>query len=425
MKYKLLLIFGLFLILFPPQLKIYGIVFKILYISVVTTSFFGAIYYFKKKQKNISGQIFTNLIIILLYNIAFNVIFAIGDYSLLGQIFLGFISFFAAYFYVDKYYKVYGENFFNKITRDLFICGILHSIIVIIVVFIPAFKEQLYSIIYTTELQTRYLGEDIGFSRVSGLMPTGFSALSTIHGVLSLFGFFYLISCKNKKNYRDIILVAIGQTSIIISIVFIGRTGLLLTVLFGICITLYIIFSKNIKKIIKINIKRYTEFFTIIAIILLAIFDIKESGNYQFEFETLINLMRDGTLDKSSELILDTQYFLPDSLLQIIFGNGNYGRQEFLPITESDVGYVIFIHGGGILGLLISYSFILVTFIKSWRMRNKDTAIYLAGTTLCLVIILINFKDFYYFGYSDIFLILFIVICCMSKISELNKKGAK
>lgn len=418
MKNKLLFA-ALFFFIFPPHVIVFGMTIKVVYFSIFIPSILGGVSYLKSKEKKSEIEMTLFLMILsLIYFSLLSIAHGAIDFQISLEIINGLIIFFASLFYVGRYKKIYGDEFPNNICHDLHMAGFVQAIIVILTFLSPAFRESLYSFIGTTETANRYLFMDVEVRRFQGIVPSGFSFLSTTHALLMVCGFWELCE-KKDRNLLYLIKFAIMQLTIFLSILLIGRTGIIVILIYTVLVA-YILYKQSRPgqdKILHIKYKSIfiiSILFALVFLALVLIVDIEYFiPNIEFAFELILNLYNHGALDRTTSGVLESHYFLPDNTFELLFGTGNFGRNGVLEYVDSDVGYIIFITGSGILGLFIAYSFYYVGLYHS-ALNNKyipRMSYYLIG--LIAVIAIGNAKDYYFIshiGYSQLYFLFFSVL---------------
>lgn len=113
------------------------------------------------------------------------------------------------------------------------------------------------------------------------------------------------------------------------------------------------------------------------------------------------------------DALLEKHYFFPSSLSGLLFGSSNFGRSGFLPYIPSDVGYVLFIHGAGICGFILSYSFYLLIIVYAYKLKDKNPMLLFLIIYFVFVIFIANLKDFYFISFSGYSQIIFLLICAL------------
>jgi hypothetical protein len=409
----------LFLLVFAPVFKIGDIKLNSSYLFILVPGIIGFFHFYFKKEKNI---LINNLLKILIISGLFlfmrQSVALFIDISIIRDLFIGFILFFSSYFYVKLNVRIHQNNFYKNIINDLYLVGLLHAFIVVFIFLFPSIKSTIYDFIWVTPKAAKYLfGESSGY-RFQGIVQSGFSYLSTTHALFFILG---IMKFKLKTNPS---ILKIGnhllcQMIILLSIVLIGRTGLFLLIIFYFCYIVYGIyrflsqlsFSKIFFKILTLFI------FFLFAIIVNIDFSAYEK-QLKFAFEIFFNYLESGRFSsKSTDILIQNEYFLPSNLLEIIVGTGKYS-------VASDVGWVRFIFGSGIIGIFIAYSIYYSSGFYAFKYYRIMPLF--ANFILFYIILLIplNFKDVYYFsmGSTQIyFLILFTFIFYVDKKIQIHR----
>lgn len=194
----------------------------------------------------------------------------------------------------------------------------------------------------------------------------------------------------------------------ILGCLFIGRTGIVLSLLFLVLISLrgsknFVIFS-----LVVISMSPLFYFLD-------GIEDIKVQMERVDEVLAVFTSGDSHTLD-----VLSRMYHLPPGL-EIIWGGNGMGRTDYF-YTSSDVGYVRIIYAAGILGLLIYIAHLvymsLVVFSMKANHLNQETK-------YCLVIIILlffcySFKELFFYSRNiwQITCLLFGLFICNAKLSN-------
>lgn len=408
---------GLFFLIFSPHILVFGVTVKTVYVFIVVPGIMGMYVYFKNPSRNIIEKSMLSFMLLgLIYFVLISGINFFNDTSVIKQILMGLIIFFACFYFVHHYYKMYGDRFVTRLFMDLNKVGIIHSIIILATFWSTGFRDFLYSFIGLTELATHYAFGYGADERYSGLAHSGFAFLSTTHALLLIAGIwgFYM----SNKNYRwsEIILLALGQITIFISIMLIGRTGFVVIIVFLSALIILRVF--HFMKDPRLSEKTIRLFFVFCVLLLTTLFTVdfsKYTRNINYAFETVIKYAESGELDASTTDVLENQFIFPDTTFDMLFGTGNFGRSDKLPFIYSDVGYVLFIFGGGIFGMLIGYSFYFMGFYYSYKYRRLTPYLSAFIAVYFFVLIIVNLKDYYHVSYSGYCQIYFIAICALGK----------
>jgi hypothetical protein len=409
--------FGLFFLMFPPHLIIHGYTIKTVYFFVVIPGIIGGYKFLVKRKKSaVEKDTLLLMFIAFVYFCILSGLVLFKDTSVISQILLGVVILFACSFYVNNYNKIYGDQFIPQLFKDLNKACIINSLFVIATFLSPHFKEFLYSFIGISETSRRYLFGDVLVARYQGIVPSGFSFLSTTHALLLIIGIWGFFMDKKKYRITEIILFSIGQIIIFASILLIGRTGLILILFFLLGLIFYRI--NYIIQNYRASKKSFKLIFAFVVIALLGLMTVnfsKYKKNLNFAFELVITLTQKRSLDRSTAHILNHMLFFPHKPVELFFGTGNFGRNNSMPYINSDVGYVIFINGAGIIGMLVAYSFFLPGFYYSFKYWRLNPFLSWFITVYLFALMILNLKDYYYVsqvGYSQIY---FIMICILGK----------
>jgi hypothetical protein len=391
----------LFFTIFSPHISVFNFTIKTVYLFVLIPSILGFIKFLQNKRTTKFIKLtFFLLLFSLFYNIILYFSHGLVDISWIIQILFGFIELFAAFFIGDLYIKIYKSEALNKLLVHLFYVGIIHSILMLIIFISPAFRNLFYSFIVLSELAYTSTFRLDNQTRFSGLLNSGFGSLSVLNAITFLLGLYsYIVS--NKINLNKFIS---GSLLLFISSILSGRLGIIVMLI--VLLFFYVLPTLNIS-IFKRKVKLFLFLIPTILFFLILL------NNYfpeksQFAFEAYFKYLESGTFDNSSELILSERLDPNFSYLQLLFGTGNY------KIDYADSGYIIMMNGGGIVGSIISYSFLLSIFsLKYFKLRSQEKYKYILFS-LIFIIFFINYKNLYFFGYNDIFQIYFLVTCTSS-----------
>lgn len=388
---KKILVVGFLFLLFPPHLIIFGYYIKTVYISVLIPGIIGLIIFLntKKINKIIIYTLYVLIIqfIIFYFNYEFNIY---KDSSILIRQCQGLICFFAAYFYIYIISK--NNSYINKeklVLDSIIYAAFINSIILLLTKFFPLFKEILYQYIGITNLAYQYMFSFKEIARYQGIVHSGFSFLSTVYGIIISINLMLLYKYK-ERNYIILLLINL------IALMDIGRSGYI-----PIIITSFYLLIDLILKGSKIN------FGLLIKIFIMLIFFIIYIYTFSKDIYWIIEPFNIFRYDQSTiGNILAHKISYPDNIL---FGNGNFGINPNFPNLFTDSGYETFLNAAGILGYLTAYLLIIPVYLL-WL--DKYISSNLKSLTLIIILsfFILNFKDYYYYGYGDIFQILFLLI---------------
>jgi len=246
----------------------------------------------------------------------------------------------------------------------------VHAVIMILMYLYPDFGKFVYNLTLSMEPQAKIF---IGW-RVTGLTEgLGTTSVTQSIGILLAP---ILLSTKSHLIQR-IIVYPYAVIIIFLSIMISGRTGLFLSIPYFIVGIGLIFFIQ--KRHYFSTISHFLIGLVFILIIgQLFIFNILPKDaiwrwkhiTLPHAFEGFYSLKETGNFRiKSFEDVIEDQFFLPSDVVVFIFGTGESGREDssYLP---SDVGYVRFIFGIGLVGSILAYSFYLVVLIYALRILS-------------------------------------------------------
>ena len=404
---KLFIFVLLFFLIFSPHINFFGQNIKTAYIFVLIPGVLGFIMFAKSKIKLGNLKITYYLMIFsLIYQIFMFTIHTFIDPSFVSRMIYGFIEFFAAIYFGKEYNRLYGTTAIRKILVHLFIVGIIHSLLMIFLFISPGFRENFYEVVNLSELAFTSTFREDGFARFSGLFNVGFGALSIVNAVLYLCGLLVFLLFRGLR--RDVFVF--GSILILISSFLSGRVGVVITILTSVLLMILPIRSNGVT-FLKI---RLLIFMSPLLYFLIVITESYFPNVSNFVFETYYNYVNFGVLDKSTQLLLEEELSYEPNLFNLFFGTGNYSSGNF------DGGYKVMLYGGGYIGIFVSFLFLAgLFFVRQQKSVHLDLII----SMFIIVILIINFKNLYYFGYNDVFQILFLIICTSALSSVHGRKG--
>lgn len=278
------------------------------------------------------------------------------------------IKFLSIYINLLFFYQFVCKRCYMKLFKILGFALLTNSLIIILCVHLDGFQDFIGNFITYTAKQYRYHSFETSFvTRYSGLSPSGFSYLSTYTALLTII-FLHYSKCNSIKKIF-ILLISLY------SIIFIGRTGLIL-------LLTYLLITRFKMSIIFLS-------FGILTLSDLSV--LSKHFIHAFEF------FHYGTKIYSIDILLTNELFLPELKL---FGHGTITRYEGGP--NSDIGFIKYLH-------FMGPYLLFITFLLFYLFINqKCTSFSFIHHFIYICIILINFKDFYFLstGYSQAFIFL-------------------
>ncbi len=211
--------------------------------------------------------------------------------------------------------------------------------------------------------------------RATGFQLFGGDSLSmnqALGAVIALFAYYRSIGIK-RVFFLIIAIIIIGSS------LFAGRTGLLLFCLafFSYEIYLFIVRREHIRALIILAIFASSSFL-LLPFLIESSLDV--SRGYQNPITRALQPFRlyyyNNTIETTSTNRLSEMFFIPDNSTRLIFGNSQYGREGSEKV-KTDVGYIRFIFGMGILGLAFSMIPFLMLLLNSLKKIDIELIILL------------------------------------------------
>jgi len=262
----------------------------------------------------------------------------------------------------------------------------------------PTFTNLLYNIVYLTEKQAGGISDTRLVPRYSGFAVSGFSYLSFKYMFLYIISIMYL--SKEKLSTKHSVFIIITSLIIILSLFFVARTGLIFVIIFF----FYFLFKNYIS---KFKIKEIL-YFIVLSLLFYKLISYYISDQFGFalerSFDYIFNYLDNSDIDNGTISDLSKELIFPTYFYQWLLGTGDFGRdREFI----TDIGWLTFLNGSGLIGIFFYYLPYLHIIIKSWYTSYK-------GITIVLIItsFIANAKDLVYLehGYIQAFCILTLLL---------------
>ncbi len=418
--YKILLFILTFIIVIPMQINIFNFNIKLTLMFILSLSIFSIILILMKKKINkIVVLIFS---ILVLYTLIFSIISINGfflDTYILKRLFFACLMFLSIYMLVYLYKVIYKKDFYDEVIRTIIIIGFIHSIVIILTIISIDFRDYLYIYINISELAQKQFEHNI---RSNGLFFSGFAILSFFQAIIFIIA---LVQFSNIKNFKSKYILSIIVLPILfLGIVLTGRTGLII-LLFGIVFLL--IYNCMFTRIVNVlSTIKIVFFISILFLFLILLLDLEKfKHNIDWAFELFINFFNNKNISSAStEHLFNEMFFLPQNELDILFGIGNFGRNEMLPYINSDSGYILFIHGYGIIGTIFSFFFFLIIFFIVYKSLCPSKLKFFSYFIIISMFIG-NIKDFYFLSYNGYTQIFFLIIISAVIYHSKNKEVIK
>lgn len=297
------------------------------------------------------------------------------------------------------FYYAAGFSIISKILRresEIYLIRILayaiitNSLIILLLIIFKDLNPPFHQFIHITPKNYKYVYEVPLNIRHSGLGVSGFSYLSFKTVCLYFIILFYSYQKRDIKNY----FIHITSVVVILSLIFVARTGLFLGI-FGYAIYLFL---SNKKIFITLTIVLFIVFSSAVN------FYLDDNGGslipaIERSFDLFFSEKNNGAIE---ELSYEANSY---KINNFFLGEGDYGRDRGL---ISDIGFISFLNGGGILGLFILIMHWFLILIKTFPYTNnwvKRGLFYVA-----ILLLIFNSKElvFYGHGYMQAMIILMI-----------------
>lgn len=370
----------LFLLIFLPIIKIGGYELYILkFIPII-----GILAFIKTNTSFLLRYMRWTLFLVFL--LIFHIIFLdSSDFFIIKKIVIGISFACISYYIVYDLYK--GKN----LLIDLSIVTSVNSLITILSIISPFFSNITESLFAIQEFNN----ENIAILyRFFGLSSYGGAVLSTVYAMGVVFALLYFQKPKKERHNITDIFIAFSVALNLAGIVFSGRTGFIILLIFFIFLSI----SKNLFSKFRNAILLLFVFFGLLNLAG------KISNNSDSSFylalnrtlEGLRNYNETGNFRTSSSDALIDMFFLPDNEKILLIGNAKFSR-EIVKI-KSDIFYVRIIYYAGIFFLpLFIYTFYDLFMKKQIKYDGIEISKFIFTS-----FILINFKEFFYLGISGL-----------------------
>lgn len=314
--------------------------------------------------------------VLIFYLAILELLFQIGDYtgfSLFLRSLSTIISAYVCALFLQNFYK---ENAFKQFGKIIFISSILQAVVIWLSFISASFRDYM-SVIFYRDFNSESL--HLIMLRVPGFVPTGGDGLSMNHGLLCVVGFIAMISqCKNNRVVLFFFLISVVSA---IACLFTGRTGLYMSLFF--IFFIISIYNKGNFSIIYL----YRFFFILVSILSIFVIFANTLGSYGNElyalygyehpvvrflrgFMSLSNGETDSYNDSTVTALFGDHLTFPKSGFRLFFGNNSFvGNSK--DIIPSDIGYIKYIYGMGLFGIIYCLGFFVFCFIIIRKLLNK------------------------------------------------------
>ena len=311
------------------------------------------------------------------------------------------LFYFILYSLVSSFLIAHRIKDLKKITWLLLIAISLQALILIYVFFNPSIKLLLSDyIVYGSNFTAEYLYRSFGVTSSSG------AALSLTQGLGCGIGFYLLNLYKKRFNWIAFILTFLC----FFSTIFVGRTGLVLSL---ILILVYTITSLNIKSFLRYSL-------VLIIVSSLGIVNTLKtnlesiqgfSTEYFFDWLSQVIELRDNKTINA----LARDQLIPELTLQTVFiGTGTISI-DGANTSGHDSGFVQTYYSLGLLATVLFYLSFSAFIVQNFKILNNRKLLFF----ICFTILAMEFKEPMLFKYSEGFI--FLTVLFSMKYEKLNK----
>lgn len=369
-------VFLIFLCLFQPYIKGFSVFYVIILLP--------ALFLFSDKLLKLKVDEFfliSAMFLLLFFYAAIGFLkFGIFNQRLFFVFSLNVLMFFVAKIIVEYMFRTESEAYLNKVVSN----AILINSITILILNLGFIKNDFfYSFITTNPLVFEY-----PIPRYPGFTYDAFSYVST----LTAFGFIFVF--RNYFHFQCMSSAKMILFSFVIlsSIVFSGRTGIILSLFYVV-----IFFAISVNKL------KYLKFLLIISFLLFFSFSISwQSYEWikDWAFGFIEHIFSGESIKSSDSSVTGVLHsiFLPDD---IFFG-------DFIPFSNvrSDLGFIRVFVSGGIFGLVVTFSLLFLPYLFV-AFKYRSVVLFI----LTISIVFLNFKDVYLVSPYGHFMLLNIYFC--------------
>lgn len=409
----------LFAFIYSPFMMLGGVQLKLPIILHFAFFLFGTPAALRMYRRYPVYRIAINILLVNAYlNVLLFLLHGAGDYDGLRLSFGAVVTMVGAAFFADRYRRVYVDQFASRLIYHIFLVGVLHAVIIVAIIVVGPFGDIMKSTFFYTEKTLELWG-----IRSPGLSVSGFGVLSLSQAMAGVLGVVLLFAQKPETATTSKGWILLGLVLIFLSIMVSGRTGL---IALGFAFGLLLLFNAKAiysnKKTLAILVFVLCGIIALLTVVLVFAEDSEYSNIIRWAFELYFNYEDQGELGTgSTNIVLETMFFLPDGVFSQLLGTGNFGRLD--PPLHTDVGYVLIVFGAGALGLVSLMSIFIYFVVKSFAAMRALPLVANAVLLLTLMIVLANFKDPFFFHIYGTSQILFILYALMPLALHEGKKA--
>jgi hypothetical protein len=400
-----------FLFLFAPFLRIGGAVLHLPYLVALLLASWPVLLLLRGKGVSRGYGMFIGVFLLgYVWILMISIVRGVVDWSLQLVYLNGLLSILAAYGLAHIIHRLANGSTvaWSNLIDAVFVAGVAHACIMALAVISPSFSNALYSVVVLGEKGQLFLDQAV---RAPGLTTGGGDALSVIQAIALVFGV-HRYWQRSGRTARDAVLHFVAFAVLFLSILLSGRTGLVVLGLGLLLLGLH----EALRWVRRYRVRRSALVAGLAGSVLIALAAPSVWGLLQRSaappvlgraLEPMNMLWQTGRLaTASTDRILATMYFMPDSEMDAVVGTGNFGRDSRLPHIPSDVGYVRTIFGAGIIGTALMYLVLFFPFTATRRRAQVDSKAALLVGFLVVAILVVNLKVFHFAGLRESFKVL-------------------
>jgi hypothetical protein len=325
---------------------------------------------------------------------------AAQDLSMPINCLYGIVIFAGAMTLARSYARLYGPGFVDAALLSLFLVGLLQSLVQIGVLVSEPLSQSVYGLVALSEDSRTHIEQ--GY-RSPGLFSSGAAVLGTFNALVLAIGLAATLRPSLAPTWRRIVWVALATLLQIAAIAVSGRTGFVVLALY--LASLFVRWLLRVRPALAgPNLLKVSALLALVVFILVADVGIESIDDYlRWSFEFVYSLIEgEGLKTESTSILFGSMFFVPDTFAGLLLGTGNFGRSSGLAYIDSDVGYILMLFGGGVIGALASMSVFGLIYAQSRRLRQAHRPLAFLIGFFVVAVLVVNVKDFYFLQNSGV-----------------------
>ena len=325
---------------------------------------------------------------------------AVQDVSMVVMCLYGIVIFGGSMELAHQYARAYGPEFVDAALVNLFLVGLLQSVVQIGVLVSEPMSQLVYGLVALSDDSSTHIAQ--GY-RSPGLFSAGAAVLGTFNAFVLVIGLTATLRPTFKPPWSRVVLMALATVLQIAAIAVSGRTGFVVLALYLALLSAHGLVRARPAlagtNVLKIGVILAT---LVMAFVFYVGTDAIEQ-NLRWSFEFVYSLIEgQGLKTESTTVLFGDMFFLPDTPASLLLGTGNFGRSANLPYIDSDAGYVLMIFGGGALGAVLTMSVFALICWQAARLRQQHRPLAFLIFFFVISVFFINLKDFYFLQNSGV-----------------------